>query len=103
MVAEEKVRDLAYTIWEQEGRPEGKALEHYYTARSLLEEQESANFYTSTPSTSSAPLASAPNATSAASAPANPSINVAPESKSTARPASRSANRRDSWRSPSSP
>jgi len=40
MAAEEKIRALAYTIWEQEGRPEGKGEEHYYRAKQILEEQE---------------------------------------------------------------
>lgn len=38
-VTEEKVRELAYSLWEQEGRPEGKDVEHYYKARRILEQQ----------------------------------------------------------------
>ena len=42
MPTEEQIRALAYSIWEQEGRPPGKDVEHYYRARSILEEQEAA-------------------------------------------------------------
>ena len=40
MVTEEQIRNLARAIWEQEGRPEGKHLEHYFRAKQILEEQE---------------------------------------------------------------
>ena len=40
MATEEQIRQLAYFIWEQEGCPEGKRLEHYYRAKQILEEQE---------------------------------------------------------------
>ncbi len=40
MVTEEEIKKLAYEIWEQEGRPEGKDVEHYYHARQILEQQE---------------------------------------------------------------
>lgn len=33
---EEQVRKLAYGIWEQEQKPEGKNLEHYYKAEKIL-------------------------------------------------------------------
>lgn len=42
MPTEEQIRDLAYRIWEQEGKPEGKHLEHYFRARQILEDQEAA-------------------------------------------------------------
>ena len=42
MVTEEDVKKLAYAIWEQEGRPEGKDVEHYYHARQVLENQDAA-------------------------------------------------------------
>lgn len=42
MVTEEQIRERAYLIWEQEGRPEGKALEHYLRAKQILEDQEAA-------------------------------------------------------------
>jgi len=41
MVTEEQIRALAYTIWEQEGRPNGKHEEHYLRAKQILEEKES--------------------------------------------------------------
>ena len=37
---EEKVRTRAYTIWEKEGRPEGKHLEHWLRAKRLLAAEE---------------------------------------------------------------
>jgi len=43
MVTEEQIRELAYTIWEQEGRPEGKDLEYYFRAKKILEEREVAS------------------------------------------------------------
>jgi sporulation protein YlmC with PRC-barrel domain len=40
MVTEEHIKELAYSIWESEGRPEGKALEHFYRAEKTLKGQE---------------------------------------------------------------
>ncbi len=40
MATEEQIKELAYAIWEQEGRPESKHEEHYYRAKQVLEEQE---------------------------------------------------------------
>jgi hypothetical protein len=42
MATEEEIKKLAHEIWEQEGRPEGKDIEHYFRAKKLLEEQEEA-------------------------------------------------------------
>ncbi|MBI2853343.1 MAG: DUF2934 domain-containing protein [Chloroflexi bacterium] len=42
MATEEQIRELAYNIWEQEGRPDGKDQEHYYSAKRMLEEREAA-------------------------------------------------------------
>ena len=41
MVLEDDVKKLAFSIWEQEGHPQGKDVEHYYRARQILEQQES--------------------------------------------------------------
>jgi hypothetical protein len=38
MVSDEKIKELAYSIWEEEGRPEGKDVEHYFRARKIMEE-----------------------------------------------------------------
>ena len=54
MVTEEQIRELAYAIWEQEGRPEGKDLEYYFRAKQMLEEREAA----SSPAKESVPPAS---------------------------------------------
>ncbi len=45
MVTEEEIKKLAYYIWEAEGCPEGKHLEHYFCARQMLEEQETVHSY----------------------------------------------------------
>lgn len=37
MVSEEAIRERSYTIWEQQGRPEGKAIEHWLQAKGELE------------------------------------------------------------------
>jgi len=42
MATEEQIRELALAIWEQEGRPEGKHVEHYFRAKQILEAQEAA-------------------------------------------------------------
>ena len=42
MASEKQIRELAYSIWEKEGCPEGKDAEHYYQAKKVLEEQETA-------------------------------------------------------------
>lgn len=41
MFTEEQIRELAHSIWEQEGRPNGKDIEHYFRAKKILEERES--------------------------------------------------------------
>ena len=43
MITEEQIRELAYTIWEQEGRLEGKDQEYYFRAKQMLEEREAAS------------------------------------------------------------
>ena len=40
MATDEKIRNLAYSIWEKEGRPEGKDVEHYMRAKKIIEQQE---------------------------------------------------------------
>jgi hypothetical protein len=39
MYTEQQIKDLAYDIWEKEGRPEGKDTKHYFQARQTLEEK----------------------------------------------------------------
>lgn len=43
MVDEHQVLNLAYKFWEEEGRPEGKHLDHYFRAKKMLEDQASEN------------------------------------------------------------
>ena len=40
MATEEQIKELAYAIWEKDGRPEGKHVDHYFRAKQILEEQE---------------------------------------------------------------
>lgn len=40
MITEEQIKALAYYIWEQEGRPEGKDQDYYFRARKILEDKE---------------------------------------------------------------
>jgi hypothetical protein len=51
MATDEQIKELAYSIWEQEGRPEGKDVEHYYQAREILEKQEAARIIEIAPPT----------------------------------------------------
>jgi hypothetical protein len=43
MITEEKIKELAYAVWDQEGRPAGKDLDYYFRAKKMLEEQEAAS------------------------------------------------------------
>jgi hypothetical protein len=49
MPTEEQIKELAYQMWEQEGRPEGRDVEHYFAAKQMLEEQEAAQARASRP------------------------------------------------------
>ena len=40
MANDKEIRELAYNIWEKEGRPQGKDVEHYIRAKTILEELE---------------------------------------------------------------
>jgi hypothetical protein len=42
MPTEEQIRQLAHSLWEQEGRPEGKDREHYLTAKAILDKEAAA-------------------------------------------------------------
>jgi hypothetical protein len=35
-VNEEQIRQIAYELWEREGRPPGRELDHYYSAQQLV-------------------------------------------------------------------
>jgi len=39
MDKERRIRDIAYQLWEDEGRPAGKAEEHWRRARELVENE----------------------------------------------------------------
>ncbi|OGO39155.1 MAG: hypothetical protein A2147_02005 [Chloroflexi bacterium RBG_16_57_8] len=62
MPTEQQIKELAYALWEQEGRPDGKDEEHYYRAREILVDQEKANVIKLPPPPPTAKLA-APAAT----------------------------------------
>jgi hypothetical protein len=40
---EQQIKELAYAIWEEEGCPEGKDLEHYFRAKQILEEPQASS------------------------------------------------------------
>jgi len=40
MITELHIKELAFTIWEEEGRPEGKDVEHYFRAKQILEARQ---------------------------------------------------------------
>ncbi|MBI4339558.1 MAG: DUF2934 domain-containing protein [Chloroflexi bacterium] len=42
MEREEEVRRIAFDLWQQEGRPEGRALEHWLKAQKVMEESRPA-------------------------------------------------------------
>ena len=50
MVTEQQIKELAFAIWEEEGRPEGKDLEHYFRAKQILEERQASSLIELTPS-----------------------------------------------------
>ena len=54
MVNDEQTRELAYTIWEQEGKPTGRELENYFRAQQILVERETASPSVSEPLTPAA-------------------------------------------------
>jgi hypothetical protein len=56
MASEEQIRELAYAIWEQEGRLEGQDLDYYLRAKQMLEERDAASSSAKEPVPSSATL-----------------------------------------------
>jgi hypothetical protein len=42
MEREQEVRRVAYELWQREGRPDGRALEHWLKAQRVLEESRPA-------------------------------------------------------------
>jgi hypothetical protein len=68
VATEEQIKELAHAIWEKEGRPHGKAVEHYFRAKQILEEQEASRL-----------LELAPPAPLVALAPPPPIISMAPK------------------------
>ena len=40
MTGKQEIEKLAYQLWEQEGKPEGRALHHYFTAERMLHQQQ---------------------------------------------------------------
>jgi hypothetical protein len=60
MATEEQIKSVAYAIWEQQGRPEGKHLEHYLRAKQILEGSEAIRPIELAPPPQVAELASPP-------------------------------------------
>jgi len=40
MVINEEIKKLAWSIWEAEGRPSGKHLDHYFRAKRMLDKSD---------------------------------------------------------------
>ena len=40
MPTEDQIRQLAHSLWEQEGRPEGKDVHHYLAAKAILDKRD---------------------------------------------------------------
>ncbi len=59
MATEEQLKELAYRLWEEDGRPEGRDQEHYFRARKILEDKEAAPAMQMSPSPARVPVASA--------------------------------------------
>ena len=78
MATEEQINELAYAIWEQEGRPEGKHVEHYFRAKQILDEQQETRVIELAPSP---PIAELP--------PLPPMVQLAPSQLSKRRRSSR--------------
>lgn len=55
MPTEQQIIELAYALWEQEGRPHGKDQEHYYRARQILLDREQASRAEAAPSAEPCP------------------------------------------------
>jgi hypothetical protein len=36
MATDERIKELVYSIWEEEGHPEGKYVEYYFRAKQIL-------------------------------------------------------------------
>jgi hypothetical protein len=49
MNKEDEIRAIAYGIWEKEGYPEGKDVEHWYQATQIWEEQHKPKALSLTP------------------------------------------------------
>ena len=49
MPTEEQIRQLAHTLWEREGRPAGRDVHHYLTAKAILDKEEAAKKRTNSP------------------------------------------------------
>ena len=40
MITDDEIKKLAFSFWEEEGRPTGKDVEHYFRAKNILEQRE---------------------------------------------------------------
>lgn len=50
MEREEEIRQVAYQLWEEEGCPQGRALEFYFKAEAILNFQQQHGLVASSPS-----------------------------------------------------
>jgi hypothetical protein len=75
---EERIRTRAYELWEGEGRPEGREIDHWLQAAQELAEERSAM------GVAAAPRARKPRSASASTATRSPSATAAGRSRSRA-------------------
>ncbi len=40
MAKDDEIRDIAYKLWEEEGRPDGKDVEHWFKAETIWQERQ---------------------------------------------------------------
>jgi hypothetical protein len=62
MASEEQIKELAYAIWDQESRPEGKDLDYYFRAKQILEDREAASSIANEPPAPPASILQPPSA-----------------------------------------
>ena len=88
MATEEQIKQLAYSLWEREGQPEGRDVEHYFAAKQMREEQEAVEAYASTPGFTATVSTKASQPEAAAVSASTPrSAAAAPTSQPKAKPA----------------
>jgi hypothetical protein len=74
MITDEEIKKLAFSIWEEEGRPSGKEVEHYLRAKIILEVREAKRILELAPIPPAVELAQLPKTVSLPPGPSKRSI-----------------------------